>query len=115
MANKEKKIMKVHVKKGDTVMVISGKDESKTGKVVKVFPTKGMIVVDGLNIVKRHTKARPPQFPQGGIIEKSMPMRSCKVMLVCTKCDKPVRVKKELSSDGTSYRRICSKCGEEIK
>ncbi len=120
MANKIKKPFKIHVKRGDTVLVISGKDKDKRGKVIKALPSEGKIVVEGVNVVKRHTKPRPPQFPQGGIIEKTLPISSCKVMLVCAKCDRPVRVKKQLAPESNvngyskRYIRVCSKCGEEI-
>ncbi|MCQ2736089.1 MAG: 50S ribosomal protein L24 [bacterium] len=114
MANKVRKPAKIHVRKGDTVVVVSGKYEGQKGKVSKVMPYEGTIIVDGVNMRKRHTKARPPQVPQGGIIEKAMPMHSCKVMLVCPKCDKPVRVKKIFSDNKAGRIRVCRKCGEEI-
>lgn len=113
MANKVKERMKMNVRKDDTVVVLSGRDKDKRGKVVKVMPAEGKIVVEGVNVVKKHSKPRPPKVPQGGILEKAMPINPSKVMLVCTKCDKPVRVKKEISQDGVKTR-VCRKCGESI-
>lgn len=81
----------LHVKTGDTVFVISGRDKGKTGKVVKVFPKKGKIVVEGINLVTKNLK--PSQTnPQGGVVTMSAPMHSCKVMLFDEKAGKPTRV-----------------------
>jgi len=82
---------KIHVKSGDTVYIISGKDKGKTGKVVKVFPKKGKIVVEGVNIVTKHLK--PTQMnPQGGVVTKPAPIFSSKVMMYDEKAGKPTRV-----------------------
>jgi large subunit ribosomal protein L24 len=113
MSKEETKERKIHVKKDDNVMVVSGKDKGKKGKVMKVFPKEGRVLVDGINIAKKHTKPRPPKVPRGGILEKAQPVDSSKVMLMCTKCDKPVRVKHKLP-EGGKKERICRKCGEEI-
>ena len=121
MANAVKRPAKIHVRKGDTVVILSGRDSGQKGKISKVMPREGKVVVDGCNTVKRHMKARPPKYPQGGIIEKAMPIDSCKVMLVCPKCDKAVRVKKQLSDQPQvegkytpKYIRVCRKCGAKI-
>ncbi len=74
--------MKMHVKRDDTVVVLSGKDKGKQGKIIKTMPKKGMVVVEDVNKVKRHTKPSTA-VPQGGIISKEMPMNVCKVQLVC--------------------------------
>jgi large subunit ribosomal protein L24 len=104
--------IKLHVKKGDTVFVLSGKDKGKSGKVIEALPKKGKVVVEGINTVKRHTK--PSQkLPQGGIIVKEAAMNSAKVMLVCPECDKPTRIKKSPLANGT-LARVCKKCGEVI-
>lgn len=101
---------KVHVRKGDTVVVIAGKDAGKKGKVLEVQPKTSRVVVEGVNVVKRHT--RPTQAnPQGGIIEKPAPIHSSNVMPFCAKCDKPVRVAKKM--DGNK-ERICRQCGEVL-
>ena len=102
---------KLHVKKGDKVMVLSGKDKGKTGAVIQALPKKGKAVVEGINKVKRHTK--PSQSnPQGGIIVKEAAVSSSKVMLVCPSCKKPTRIKKV--AEGGSFKRACKKCGEVI-
>lgn len=104
---------KVHVKKGDTVLVIAGKSSGKKGKVLEVLPKTSRVIVEGINIVKRHTK--PTQAaPQGGIMEKEAAIASSNVMLVCTKCAKHTRISKKLMANG-SYARVCKHCGEVIE
>lgn len=103
---------KVHVKKGDTVIVITGKDAGHKGKVLGVQPKKQRVFVEKANIVKRHT--RPTRsMPQGGIIEKEAPIHSSNVMLYCSKCDKPTRVGKKVLADGKRVR-VCKRCGAEL-
>jgi len=103
--------VKLNVKKGDTVLVLSGKDKGKQGKITAAMPKKGKVVVEGINKVKRHTKPNV-KAPQGGIIVKEMPMPACKVMLVCPACSKPTRVAhKEVNG---KMVRACKKCGETI-
>ena len=103
---------KIHVRKGDTVEVIRGDDAGKRGKVLQVFPREGRIVVEGVNIQKRHT--RPTRTnPQGGVIEKPGPIDSSKVMLVCPGCDKPTRYRRQRSGDGELVR-VCVRCGKLI-
>jgi large subunit ribosomal protein L24 len=106
----------VHVRKNDNVVVLAGKDRGKKGKVLEVFPEKQRVLVDNVNVVKRHSKPRPPRIPQGGILEKSMPIDASNVMLVCPRCSKPTRsAHKGVNKDGkTQQVRICKKCGEEI-
>ena len=111
--NKARKIKagKIHVRKNDTVLVLTGKDAAKRGKVVSVNPTTGRLIVEGVNITKRHT--RPTRaLPQGGIIEKEGTIDSSNVMLVCTKCQQPTRIAKKLV-DG-KRKRACKRCGEII-
>lgn len=103
---------KVHVKKGDTVMVIAGKDKGKIGKVIRVIPAKRRVVVEGVNIVKKHMRPNPKN-QQGGIIEMEAPLDSSNVMLVCTKCGRPTRIARRFLEDGTKVR-ACKKCGEII-
>ncbi len=103
---------KLHVKKGDKVMVLSGKDKGKTGAVIQAIPKKGKAVVEGINKVKRHTK--PSQSnPQLGIIVKEAPVHAAKLMLVCPACDKATRVKSNVLANGGKVR-VCKKCGETI-
>lgn len=103
---------KLHVKKGDSVVVLSGKDKGKKGKVIEAQPKKAKVVVEGVNKVKRHTKPTQ-QMPQGGILVKEAPLHSAKVMLVCPTCDKPTRIKKTALANG-SMARTCKQCGEII-
>jgi len=103
---------KVHVRKGDTVVVVSGKSEGKRGKVLEVIPGKSRIIIEGVNIVKRHT--RPTRsLPQGGIKEKEAAIHSSNAMLYCNKCNNPVRVQKRILENGKT-ERICRKCGEAL-
>ncbi|GAB6158650.1 50S ribosomal protein L24 [Desulfotomaculum varum] len=102
---------KVHVRKGDTVLVITGKDAGKKGKVISVEPAKSRVIVEGINIVKRHMKATP-QMPQGGIVEKEAPIHSSNVMLYCSKCNKPTRIMKKIHNG--NKERVCKHCGESL-
>ncbi|MHC1696668.1 MAG: 50S ribosomal protein L24 [Geobacteraceae bacterium] len=99
---------KMRVKKDDMVMVITGKDSAKTGKILRVFAKKDSVVVEGLNLIKKHIRARGNQ--PGGIEEKEAPIHVSNVMLYCPKCTKPVRVKKSLLENGEKVR-LCVKCG----
>lgn len=103
---------KVHVHKGDTVLVIRGKSAGKKGKVLEVQPANSRVVVEGVNKVKRHTKPTR-SMPQGGIMEKEAAIHSSNVMLYCTKCNKPTRVGKKILEDGNKVRQ-CKKCGEVL-
>ncbi|WP_068963094.1 50S ribosomal protein L24 [Desulfosporosinus sp. BG] len=102
---------KIHVKKGDYVMVISGKDAGKKGKIIDVILKKGRVVVEKANIVKRHTK--PSQsMPQGGIVQKEAPMASSNVMLYCQECNSVTRVSVKVTEDGKV--RVCKNCGVNL-
>ncbi len=103
---------KVHVRRDDEVIVISGDDKGKRGKVLQVSPKEGKIIVVGINIVSRHVKPRR-QGEAGGIIKVEGPMYACKVMLYCSKCNKGVRVKAGTNSKGKKIR-VCAKCGAEL-
>lgn len=103
---------RIHVRKGDTVMVISGKSAGKKGKVLEVRPQTGRVIVEGVNIVKRHTKPTRAN-PQGGILEREAPVHSSNVMPMCTKCNKPTRVAKKVLDDGKRIRS-CRRCGEPL-
>ena len=102
---------KMNVKKGDEVIVIAGKDKGKTGKVLHVIPSQDKVVVEGVAIVKRHTK--PTQkMPQGGIIEKEAAIHVSNVMPFCSTCKKGVRVAHTIEN-GTKTR-VCRKCGKAL-
>ena len=102
----------IHVTKGDTVRVMRGDDKGKEGKVLQVYPKTGRIKVDGINIVKKHRKARRPE-EQSGIIEMPAPFHASNVMLLDAKTGKPTRVKARIDADGTK-ERVGVKSGEVI-
>ena len=100
------------VKKNDMVIVIAGKDKGKRGKVLKVIPKIERALVEKLNFVKRHTKPGRASR-QGGILERESPIHVSNLMLVCSKCDKPVRVGHSRLADGRKVR-VCKKCSEVV-
>ena len=116
------------VKKGDTVQILSGKDRGKQGRVIEASPAKQKVVVENLNVVKRHTRPRPirdanrmggTQIAPGGVIEKAAPIDVSNVMLVCPTCGLPTRVGykfKEIKGE-TVKIRVCKRagCGEELE
>lgn len=102
---------KMNVRKDDMVIVVSGDDKGKKGKVLQVAPGENKIIVEGLNKVSKHVKPRR-QGESGGIVEAEAPMYACKVMPFCSKCGKGVRVKKQVK-DGNKIR-VCAKCGEAL-
>lgn len=106
---------KVHVKKGDTVIVLSGKYKGKQGKVLTVLPKDKKVVVEGVNIIKKHVRPNP-KMPQGGIITQEAPIWACKVMLVCPKCNQPTRIGHTFIQEGEEQIKVrtCKKCGEII-
>ena len=101
----------LHVKTGDNVMVISGKDKGKTGKVLQTSPKEGKVIVEGLNMVTKHVKPRR-QGEEGGIVKREAAIYASKVQVVCPKCGKNTRVGYELK-DGKKVR-TCKKCGAEL-
>ncbi|HWP80084.1 MAG TPA: 50S ribosomal protein L24 [Terriglobales bacterium] len=104
-------IKKIHVKSGDTVYVVSGKDKGKTGKVLAVSPKEGKVIVEGVNIMTKHVKPRK-QGDAGGIIKAEGAMYASKVMLYCTKCNKPTRVGHKITGD--KKERVCKHCGATL-
>ena len=100
------------IRKDDLVVVLSGKDKGKQGKVLEVMPKERKVVVEKINMVSRHTKPRR-QGDQGGIIQKEAPLYACKVQRVCPKCNKPTRHAHKLLEGGKKVR-VCKKCGAEI-
>ena len=110
---------KLNVKKGDTVVVISGKDKGKQGKILVAYPEKERVVVQNANMIVKHVKPRRQGEP-GGRIEKEGPIHASNVMLVCPKCDKPTRIAhklKEVEISGEKKQksvRVCKKCGKVI-
>ena len=104
-------IKKVHVREGDTVVVISGNDKGAQGKVLEVSPKEGKVIVSGVHMIKKHVRPRPPQ-EQGGIVEVEGAIYASKVMIVCPKCKKGVRIAHKM--DGDKKIRVCAKCGAEL-
>ena len=98
------------IKKGDTVMVIAGKDKGRKGNVIKALPKKSLVTVEGMNIKKRHRKPRQ-QGQKGQIVDTPAPFSISNVKLVCTSCSKAVRVR--YSVEGEKKYRVCKKCGKE--
>ena len=103
---------KVHVKTGDTVVILSGKDRGSKGKILAVSPKEGKVIIEGHNMVTKHVKPRR-MGEQGGIVKAEGAMYACKVQIVCPHCGKPTRVGHKLYEDGTKGR-ICKKCGESL-
>ena len=102
----------MNIKKNDTIVVLSGKDKGKQGKVLVAMPEDNKVIVEGVNVATCHTKPRN-QGETGGIVKKETPIRVCKVQLVCPKCSKGTRVGHTVKEDGTKVR-VCKKCGAEM-
>lgn len=102
----------MRVAKDDTVKVIAGNDRGKTGKVLKVYPDKERIIVEGVNFIKRHTKPRSRMEP-GGIIEKEAPIHVSNVLVICPRCGQGVRPRRTTLAEG-KRARVCGKCNEII-
>jgi large subunit ribosomal protein L24 len=100
------------IKRNDTVVVISGKERGRQGEVRRVFPLENKVVVQGLNMIKRHQRPRSLQQP-GGIIEREAPLQISNVMLICKSCNRPTRVGFQKRQDGTKIR-VCKRCGQDI-
>ena len=118
---KEKKplhLAKMNIKKGDTVLIIAGKDRGKQGVVSRALPQVNKVIVEGLNIAKKHIRPQG-QTRQGGIIEKAMPLQVSNTMLICTECGKPTRVAHERRPMGSDQKmrsvRVCKKCQKVIE
>lgn len=102
----------MHIRKKDKVRVISGNDRGKEGEVLKVFPDEDRVVVEKVNMIKRHQR-KSQQMPQGGIVEREAPISVGNVMLVCPKCNKAARTGTAVLEDGSRVR-TCKKCGEML-
>lgn len=106
-------LRKSSIRKNDEVVVLSGKDRGKTGKVLRVEPSKGTAIVERVNLVKKATRKNPQKNQSGGILEKEAPIRLEKLQVVCPNCSKPTRVAS--SGSGEDRARACKKCGAELK
>jgi large subunit ribosomal protein L24 len=101
-----------HVRRGDTVGVIAGSQRGKRGKVLRVFRESGRVLVEHVNMIKKHQ--RPTQkLRQGGIIEREGPLALSNVLLVCNRCDRPTRTRVKILADGRKVR-TCKRCGESV-
>ncbi|MFA6309707.1 MAG: 50S ribosomal protein L24 [Clostridia bacterium] len=112
MLKEKAQLKKVHVKNGDVVLVLSGKDRGKKGKILRVDPNKGMVLVEGINMSTKHKKPKT-RYEQGGILHQESPVNSSKVMLICNRCGEPTKVGKAISNNGDKSR-VCKKCDEII-
>ena len=104
--------MGLGIKKGDTALVTTGKNRGKKGRVLSVARAAGKVTIEGINIVKRHTKPNK-KYAQGGIIEKEGPIHISNVMFLCPKCGKPTRIGNTVLDDGSKLR-TCKKCKEVL-
>jgi large subunit ribosomal protein L24 len=97
------------IRKNDNVVVTTGKDRGKRGRVLKVLPEKNRLIVEGVNFIKRHTKPNPQRNVKGGVVEREASLHASNVQLVCPECGKPTRLGRKILGDGRKVR-ICRKC-----
>ena len=97
------------IRKNDNVVVTTGKDRGKSGRVVRLVPEKNRLVVEGVNLIKRHTKPNPQKNVKGGVVEREAALHASNVQIVCPECGKPTRIGKKVLDDGRKVR-ICRKC-----
>jgi large subunit ribosomal protein L24 len=97
------------IRKNDNVVVTTGKDRGKRGRVIRIVPDKNRVLVEGINVVKRHTKANPQRNIKGGVAEREAPLHASNLQLVCPECGRPTRVGRKILGDGRKVR-ICRKC-----
>ena len=100
------------IKKNDKVIILSGKEQGKIGNVLKIDAERERVIVEKINVVKRHSKPSASNA-QGGIIEKEAPIHISNLMIICNKCAEPTRIGKRILDDGSKVR-VCKKCGEAI-
>jgi large subunit ribosomal protein L24 len=103
----------MQIKKNDTVLVTTGKEKGKRGRVIAVMPRENRLLIEKLNMIKRHTRPNQ-QLRQGGIMEKEAPISASNVKLICSKCDKPTSVSRKVQADGTRVR-VCKTCDATIE
>ena len=101
--------LRTPVRKNDNVMVMAGRDRGKRGRVLKVFPDRNRVVVEGVNFIKRHTRPNPRANVKGGIVEREASVHASNVQIVCPECGVPTRIGRQLLGDGRKVR-ICRKC-----
>jgi large subunit ribosomal protein L24 len=103
----------INVRKGDNVRVMSGRDAGKSGRVLSVNPSKNTVIVEHVQIIKRHTRPNPAKNIKGGIVEKEAPIRVSNIMVVCSSCGKHTRIGHNILSDGSKVR-VCKRCGTTL-
>ena len=103
---------KSHVRKGDTVVVLSGRDRGKQGKVLRVLAAKGTAIVERVNFLKKHTRPNPQKNQQGGIVEREAPVKMDKLQVICPSCNEPTRLGSHRTDEGVS--RFCRKCNSDL-
>lgn len=101
--------MSLFVKKNDTVLILSGKDKGKKGKILRVNKKKESVIVERVNMIKKHTRPNPTKQVKGGVVEREAPIHISKVMIVCPECGEPSRIGKKILQDGTK-QRFCKNC-----
>jgi len=101
--------LRTPVRKNDNVVVMAGRDRGKRGRVLKVFPDRNRVVVEGVNFIKRHTRPNPRANVKGGIVEREGPVHASNVQILCPECGMPTRIGRQLLGDGRKVR-ICRKC-----
>ncbi len=101
---------RLHIRKNDLVMVVNGNEKGKSGRILRVMPEKEKVIIEKINFIKRHARPHGKQR-QGGILEKEAPLHVSNVMLLCEKCNKPVRIGHRVV-EGSKKARYCRKCGE---
>ncbi|HEV2719040.1 MAG TPA: 50S ribosomal protein L24 [Thermoanaerobaculia bacterium] len=104
--------LKPHVKKGDTVVVLAGKDRGKQAKVLRVMPGRNAAIVERVNLIKKHTKANPQKNVAGGILEREGPVRLSNLQVICPSCSEPTRTGSHRTNEGAN--RYCRKCNSEM-
>ena len=110
---KEETRYKPHVKKGDSVVVLSGKDRGKQGRVLRVNATKGTAIVEKVNFTKKHTKPNPGKNIKGGILERESPIHVAKLQVICPSCNEPSRLGSHRNEEGTAVR-FCRNCKADL-
>ncbi|MEA2569155.1 MAG: large subunit ribosomal protein [Acidobacteriota bacterium] len=110
--NEQTSRIKPHVRKNDNVVVLSGKDRGKQGKVLRVDPAKGKAIVERVNFTKKHTRANPQKNQKGGILERESPIELSKLQVICPSCNQPTRTGSHRTAEGAT--RFCRKCEAEL-
>jgi large subunit ribosomal protein L24 len=105
--------MTMQIKKNDNVLVTAGKEKGKRGRVIAVYPRENRVLIEKLNMIKRHTRPNQ-QLRQGGILEKESPISAANVKLICAKCDKPTSIARKAQGDGARVR-VCKACDATLE